>query len=507
MSIRTEKLDFWVQHKYNVLFIGRHGVGKTSIVKDTFERAGLKWKYYSASTMDPWVDFIGVPREVKDEKGESYLDLIRPKDLQHDEVEAIFFDEFNRSPAKVRNAVMELLQFKSINGRKFNNLKMIWAAINPEESDEYGKDSSYDVQTLDPAQRDRFQVEYELPYRLDNDFFKQKYGDEKAAATNEWWRALPKEIQIKVSPRRVDYALQTFLDGGDVRDVLPKQSAPGKLLLKLNEGSFIAKMKGLMTESKEVIRQFLENENNYEQAIPWITKRTERMDRFLPLLPKEKISVLISKPAKEGVKSKDEIIDFYCKLSSIDQNIKEILNSICDVRGNKEVINKIMDRCREYSVDLNCLVKERERVMKAKEEQLAASDKVNSPAKGVKIANPNRYADWKDLTASSVIHNTVERKKFWHVIYDKLTSSTGPISSFPVEDLNNLFLILNNIVQRSHGNTLKTTFKGFIEYLKKVLGEYQRRTIHSYNELLPKREYQKLKEKMSYVGVDISNMP
>ena len=42
-------------------------------------------------------------------------------------------DEFSRAHKKVRNAVMELIQFKSINGRKFKNLKIVWAAINPDD--------------------------------------------------------------------------------------------------------------------------------------------------------------------------------------------------------------------------------------------------------------------------------------------------------------------------------------------------------------------------------------
>ena len=62
-----------------------------------------------------------------DDNGNSYLDLVRPQEFQDDEVEAIFMDEFSRHK-KVRNAVMELIQFKSINGRKFKNLKIVWAA-------------------------------------------------------------------------------------------------------------------------------------------------------------------------------------------------------------------------------------------------------------------------------------------------------------------------------------------------------------------------------------------
>ena len=123
MALIDAKLDFWINKNYNVLFIGKHGVGKTSMVKDAFNRAGLNWMYFSASTMDPWVDFVGCPKEIHKDDGTSYLDMVRPKQFHDDEVEALFFDEYNRSHKKVRNAVMELIQFKSINGRKYNNLR------------------------------------------------------------------------------------------------------------------------------------------------------------------------------------------------------------------------------------------------------------------------------------------------------------------------------------------------------------------------------------------------
>jgi predicted GTPase len=37
-KVREEKLDFWVKNKLNVLFIGKHGVGKTAMVQSAFER-------------------------------------------------------------------------------------------------------------------------------------------------------------------------------------------------------------------------------------------------------------------------------------------------------------------------------------------------------------------------------------------------------------------------------------------------------------------------------------
>ncbi len=135
--ISDKKLDFYIENGMNVLFIGRHGVGKTAMGKAAFERHNLKWKYFSAATMDPWVDFVGVPKETTDkETGENYIELVRPKGFHNDQVEAIFMDELNRAKDKVRNAVMELIQFRSINGVKFTKLKMIWAAINPEDEED-----------------------------------------------------------------------------------------------------------------------------------------------------------------------------------------------------------------------------------------------------------------------------------------------------------------------------------------------------------------------------------
>jgi hypothetical protein len=32
-DLKDEKLDFWIKNHYNVLFVGKHGVGKTSIIK------------------------------------------------------------------------------------------------------------------------------------------------------------------------------------------------------------------------------------------------------------------------------------------------------------------------------------------------------------------------------------------------------------------------------------------------------------------------------------------
>lgn len=282
-----DQLDFWINNNLNVLFYGKHGVGKTSIILDSFNRKNIKYMTFSAATMDPWVDFIGVPKEVNDDKG-SYLDFVRPKSIRDNEIEAIFFDELNRSHKKVRNAVMELIQFKSINGKKFPNLRFIWAAINP--SDDSIK---YDVEELDSAQADRFHIQLEIPYQPCALYFRQKYGRQVSDAAIDWWHDLSKELQHEVSPRRLEYAIQITQAGGNIAYVLPPQSNVSKLMHALKYGSPLREYQMLLKENNaDKMKLWLENENNYVAVIPEIVDHPENC---LHLISQEKIVALMSK--------------------------------------------------------------------------------------------------------------------------------------------------------------------------------------------------------------------
>lgn len=375
-SILITKLDFWVKNNKNVLFIGKKGVGKTAMVQDAFERHKLNYRYFSASTMDPWVDFVGVPREKTDNKfpeqfdivkelanisqelanewvrnnwkmgeeaarkivshalnhqeGATYLDLVRPKSFATNDVEALFFDEFNRSPKKVRNAVMELMQFKSINGFKFPNLKMVWAAINPDDDE----DETYDVEKLDPAQADRFHISVIVPYEPNTEWFRQKYGTRIADSAIQWWEELTPEVKNEVSPRRLQYALDVFKERGDMRDVLPLTSNVSKLLTAINTGPITEKLDSLLS-SKDVAdaRSFLSNENNYSGAMKYIPKSDTLMAYFMPLLNKEKLSVIMS--------DDDKLCNYIISNSDKIPVFKDVCKSILHANTNARITKKI----------------------------------------------------------------------------------------------------------------------------------------------------------------------
>jgi hypothetical protein len=290
------KLDFWIQNNYNVLLIGKHGVGKTARIVEAFNRHNLKWRYFSASTLDPWVDFVGVPKEVKDEvTGKTYLDLVRPKHFADDEVEAIFMDEYNRAPAKIRNATMELLQFKSINGKKFNNLRFIWAAVNPEQENDDDLTPKYDVDKIDPAQKDRFEIHVEVPYKPDVVYFKNKYGEDIGRTCIGWWNDLNDKEKDEVSPRRLDYAINIYTKGGDLRDVLSKKVNTSKLITELKNGNFRDQMEKIFKEkdfAKAAI--FMKDENSYNNTIKYVVQNKAMVDFYFSHIPEEKQSNLIA---------------------------------------------------------------------------------------------------------------------------------------------------------------------------------------------------------------------
>jgi len=290
------KLKFYLKADQNVLLEGRAGTGKTTIISEVFneEFGEGNWLYLSGATMDPFIDFVGVPREEKDDKGNHYLDFVLPKHFVLKNIKAIFIDEYNRAHKKVRNGCMELIQFKSINGKKFPSLKAVWVGINPFSDDEL--EQSYDVEQLDPAQTDRFQIQIKLPYQADLQYFTSKFGTDIAKSAIEWWDALPKQTQLQVSPRRLDYALEIHKLGGDMFDVLPIESNPSKLITSITVGSIEDKLAEIFAKSDyAAAKDLLSAENSYQSAIPFFTKSKDYRKFFLPILSEERIVSLFFK--------------------------------------------------------------------------------------------------------------------------------------------------------------------------------------------------------------------
>jgi hypothetical protein len=304
--IAAEKLNTWIKNNLNVLLIGERGIGKTAIIVEAMKQNGIKFLYFSAATLDPWVDFVGVPNiGEKDDDGNQYLNFIRKQHLV--EAECIIFDEYNRAHPKITNAVMELMQFKSINGEKLPNLRMVWGAINPPESDF----ANYDVEDIDSAKYDRFHVHFEVPYDVYPPYFEEKFGKELAEVATDWWRDnLSQENKYAVSPRRLDYALDFYLKGGDVTDIISTKNAPVALLVKkLNECKPISiTFDEEYSKPDQQFKTFINNMDNFAKYRK-IMEQDKYKERCLKLLDPEPKSILMGESVigeSEGEHSFDE---------------------------------------------------------------------------------------------------------------------------------------------------------------------------------------------------------
>ncbi len=390
--ISEKRLKFWLDNDLNVLFSGRHGVGKSSIIKEVMESEDVNWKYFSAATMDPWVDFIGIPREKSD--GEtSYLELVRPRGFAQDEVEALVIDEFNRSHKKVRNAVMELIQFKSINGHRFENLRVVWAIVNPARDEQF----RYDVQPLDPAQKDRFQVQVEIPYRVDREYFAEKFGAQTSAAAVEWWEALPEETQHQVSPRRLDYALELQQMGGSLRDALPRRANPRALLDRLDIGSVDVRLKSLYERgTDDEIRSYFEVENQYRSAVDRVLEEPEYLSRFLPFLPEEKLAALLVEHRsvlREAMAAEEE----YDHVESVIDDI--MATGSCDPVTQVEIwdrrhVKKLDERCIYRDDEVAVVDVDKGWVMSA--DEFHDGDRTESPKEHLKTMTDRHGSSTRD---------------------------------------------------------------------------------------------------------------
>jgi energy-coupling factor transporter ATP-binding protein EcfA2 len=324
------KLDFWINKNRNVMMFGKHGVGKSSLIMSAFERNGLilneSYKMFSGGTLDPWVDFIGIPKKVTGSDGADVLGYIRPE-YMNDKLEAIFMDEYNRTSKAVRNALMELIQFKSINGRSFPNLKMVWAACNPDGQD------AYDVEEVDPAQGDRFQIIINLPYKPSKKYFTIKYDANIAEQAINWWDSLPEEAKELVSPRRLDYAIEYIKDGGDVAEILPVNSN----ITSFKETIFLCPIlkslrAAIQKNDEETINKILNDSQNLEVLKDKVFKDKEYYFWLCKYLNDEQLSILLN--------SSDPFFEWCITNYKIIPRVRSILQSIYDSIENRDNYNK-----------------------------------------------------------------------------------------------------------------------------------------------------------------------
>lgn len=195
--------DEYIKHNKNVMLIADHGVGKSTALQELAEKHGLKVKYYSCATLDPYTDLVGVPVP-RGPEGNEYLEMIRPRDIE--DADIVFFDELNRADRRVQDAVLEIVQAHSINGVPLPKLRACWAAINPPNGDEQAGEQVYEVEELDPALMDRWDAYVHLSPQVSVPYMSQYIEVSTAEALKAWWdghKRSKRGADSYISPRRL----------------------------------------------------------------------------------------------------------------------------------------------------------------------------------------------------------------------------------------------------------------------------------------------------------------
>lgn len=277
---------------FNVLIEGPHGCGKSSVVRAVVADLGLTLKYFSAPTLDPFADLVGIPVPLTD-ADRPRLRFLRDDSIQSAEV--IFVDELGRAHPKTLNAVFEMIQFRTINGERLPQLRSIIAATNL-------TGDGYDVTELDPALVDRFHLYVRLTAGPDRKWFVSRFGEQVGHALVDWYETDLDEHQRKqVSHRRLEYIGISHQSNLDLMFALhPDLKLPLHLLwarLKQDEGTLD-------------IEDFVDDSSRFLSAVSSDVSVAMRFSDLLPrMTPKQKSAVkeiTLALPAEVLAKLKRE---------------------------------------------------------------------------------------------------------------------------------------------------------------------------------------------------------
>lgn len=124
----SEHVSATIQMGGNIAVFGRRGTGKTEISKNEIKRLDFKEVYINLSVMER-VDLGGYPNVMAPARGSDYVNFLLPQ--MYEEMVSgkqgvvALLDEVDKADPSLWAPLLEFTQFRTINGRKLDNLQAI----------------------------------------------------------------------------------------------------------------------------------------------------------------------------------------------------------------------------------------------------------------------------------------------------------------------------------------------------------------------------------------------
>ncbi len=290
-TLQKNRIRRAIETGQTVLLTGQAGVGKTAILNEITKDLDFDMVYYSAPTMDVFLDFMGIPEKVQTPDG-AQLTFALPENYRRTKQWVLFVDEVNRADKRVTNTLFEIAQFGSVNGRRLPNLVTVVAAANP-PSDE---DSSYHTNDFDVAFKDRFTLQEEIIARIDVEYFSKKFSPSMAQGAKEYWYGLSPEQKKACSPRRLEKACLWYTINGSTQGVLDGKSLNYAALDKLLETGKLEFTIDKMARDNDVraAKEWINKNNNFQLGSNYIAQNAELADFYFDAMNPELQMTFIS---------------------------------------------------------------------------------------------------------------------------------------------------------------------------------------------------------------------
>lgn len=203
---------------FNPLFVGPAGVGKSSVVQQWCKKNNLPFIDLRAAYLEA-PDIIGYP-SVENIKGLQRTVHNLPEFWPTEGEGVLLLEEPNRGTTAIMNTFMQLLTDRAIHKYTLPKGWIIVGAINPENE-------HYDVNTMDTALKNRFQifdVDYDRKTFID---YMKKSGWDKSITmfveSNTWTFVRPEEMGNSpgakyISPRTLEQLNNAVVAGIDKDD-------------------------------------------------------------------------------------------------------------------------------------------------------------------------------------------------------------------------------------------------------------------------------------------------